>query len=206
MHKKYSKQFIKETYLTENNYPFYARRSPDDGGKTNKIKIRGHGEFIIDKKWIVPYCTLLSRIFNPHINVELWNSIQAIKYTCSNINIGSHFATYTIEYNNNHNANNEKKNNNKYVNEVTNYQSGRYICTNEAIWRILSFCLHETFPAAVHLVVHLENGERINLNDENFNDRINNRQFTTLTTFFKLCTDDPFAKTLYYIEVPKYYT
>ncbi|GFW48878.1 uncharacterized protein TNCV_3900761 [Trichonephila clavipes] len=37
---------------------------------------------------------------------------------------------------------------------------GRYISSNEAIWHILSFPIHERDPAVEHLAIHLENGQR----------------------------------------------
>ncbi|XP_053596165.1 uncharacterized protein LOC128668037 [Microplitis demolitor] len=43
------------------------------------------------------------------------------------------------------------------LDEVTKYEAGRYISTSEAVWRILSFPIHERFPPVVHLAVHLEN-------------------------------------------------
>lgn len=41
--------------------------------------------------------------------------------------------------------------------EVTYYQMGLYICSNEAVWRILGFPIHEQYPTVVHLSIHLEN-------------------------------------------------
>ncbi|XP_074096348.1 uncharacterized protein LOC141525685 [Cotesia typhae] len=46
------------------------------------------------------------------------------------------------------------------LDEVTKYEAGRYISTSEAVWRILSFPIHERFPPVMHLAVHLENGQR----------------------------------------------
>lgn len=45
--------------------------------------------------------------------------------------------------------------------EISQYQIGRYVSTNEAIWRIFSFAIHERYPTVVHLAVHLENGQRV---------------------------------------------
>ncbi|XP_044596684.1 uncharacterized protein LOC123273344 [Cotesia glomerata] len=89
--------------------------------------------------------------------------------------------------------------------EITRYQSGRYISTSEAVWRILSFPIHERFPPVVHLDVHLENGQRIYFNPVNLNNQIENPRNTTLMAFFKLCQEDDFAKTLLYDEIPLYY-
>ena len=93
--------------------------------------------------------------------------------------------------------------------EVTNYQLARYISSNEAVWRLLKFPLHERYPAVIHLAVHLENGQRVYFNPTNpqgVQQQLEAPPKTTLTSFFDLCRKDPFAATLLYHEVPQYYT
>ena len=91
------------------------------------------------------------------------------------------------------------------IDEIYEYQLGRYISSNEAVWRILSFPIHEQHPTVVHLVVHLENGERVYFTPENARARALPPPLT-LIAFFTLCGNDMFAKSLLYSEVPKYYT
>ena len=43
--------------------------------------------------------------------------------------------------------------------EIKNYQTGRYILSNEAIWRIFGLEIRQRYPAVVNLAVHLENGQ-----------------------------------------------
>ncbi|VDM93429.1 unnamed protein product [Onchocerca ochengi] len=86
-----------------------------------------------------------------------------------------------------------------HIDEIAQYQAGKYISSNEAVWRILSFTIHERNPAVVHLAVHLENGKRVYFTAAN-------SPTTALVAFFTLCQNDPFAKTLLYSEVPSYYT
>lgn len=90
--------------------------------------------------------------------------------------------------------------------EIAQFQLGRYISSNEAIWRILGFKIHDRYPAVVHLNVHLENGQRICFTEKNLKEKIENPPNTTLTAFFDLCKSDDFAKTLLYHEIPTYYT
>lgn len=92
------------------------------------------------------------------------------------------------------------------LDEITQYQMGRYISSNEAVWRILGFHIHDRYPAVVHLSVHLENGQRVYFNQENVAARSMNPPNTTLTGFFQLCQTDPFARTLLYHQVPQFYT
>ena len=90
--------------------------------------------------------------------------------------------------------------------EVHKYKMGRYINRNEALWRILNFPIYERNPSMVHLDIHLENAQRVNFTTENAAQRTETAQYITLTAFFKLCTQDEFARTLLYNQVPKYYT
>ncbi|GBM62165.1 hypothetical protein AVEN_199323-1 [Araneus ventricosus] len=190
--KKYSRQLLKETQTGEDGYPKYRRRSPEDGGCTAKISFRGK-EIEIDNKWVVPYSPLLSKMFHAHINVEYCKSVKSIKYICKYIHKGSDMAIFGL------------KKANEY-DEVSNYQLGRYISSNEAVWRVLSFPIHERHPTVVHLSVHLENGQRVYFTRENAQAVASEPPRTTLTAFFQLCKQDPFARTLLYPEVPRYYT
>lgn len=82
----------------------------------------------------------------------------------------------------------------------------RIVIKNEAFWRIFGFHIHERYPAVQHLSVHLENGQRVYFTTENAREKASNPKNTMLTAFFQLCRADPFAKTLFYNDVPKYYT
>ena len=145
---------------------------------------------------MVPYSPILSKLFSAHINVEACSSMCAIKYICIYINKGSDQAIFNFR-------NTDLTN---LIDEVHTYQSGRYVSSNESVWRLLGFPLHERHPTVTHLNVHLENGERVYFNEYNFRDRISSPPKTTLTAFFELCARDNFAKSLLYIEVPRYYT
>ncbi|GFX67673.1 uncharacterized protein LOC104236095 [Trichonephila clavipes] len=68
------------------------------------------------------------------------------------------------------------------LDEINQYQLGHYISSNEAVWRILSFPVHERHPTSI------------------------GSTSSSLTAFYSLCQDDLFAKTLLYSEVPKFYT
>ena len=89
--------------------------------------------------------------------------------------------------------------------EVTTFQLGRYICANEAAWRIFDFPIHHRYPPVQHLSVHLENGQRVYFDDSNDQERASEPQRTTLTAYCQLCQNDDFVKTLLYCEVPRYY-
>ena len=85
------------------------------------------------------------------------------------------------------------------------YQIGRYVSSNAAVWRILGFPNHGRYPSVTRLQVHLENGQRVYINDSNAMERSERPPDTTLTSFFQLTSSDEFTKTLMYNEVPQYY-
>ncbi|XP_031333941.1 uncharacterized protein LOC116163953 [Photinus pyralis] len=190
--KRYPKQFIPETITGNDGYPLYRRRSTHDNGKSIMVKVRNN-DVEIDNRWIVPYSPLLSKIYKAHINVEYCNSVKSIKYICKYVNKGSDMAIFGVAPENN-------------LDEIRQYQLGRYISSNEAIWRIFAFPIHERYPTVVHLAVHLENGQRVYFTTENVFERAAQPPATTLTAFFALCQTDDFAGTLLYSEVPRYFT
>lgn len=183
--KQFPKPFLCETSTGHDGYPKYRRRAPQDGGETTTIR-----SFQIDNRWVVPYNPLLSKLFDAHINVELCSSVKSIKYVCKYINKGSDQATFTIDSSD----------------EIEQFRSGRYICSSEAFWRIFGFSIHERYPSIMHLAVHLENGQRVYFSENNITNIVQTPRDTTLTAFFKLCSEDSFAKSLTYNEVPSYYT
>ncbi|GFQ95859.1 ATP-dependent DNA helicase [Trichonephila clavata] len=142
MYKKISSGFLKKkTKLARMDIHFIAA---EDGGFSTFMNVR-HSEVVIDNRWIVPYFPLLSRIFCAHINVEYCNSIKSIKYVCKYINKGCDMAVFDVT-SSDRNAHNE----------IYRYEMGRYISSNEAVWRILNFPIHERYPTVIHLSVHLE--------------------------------------------------
>lgn len=184
--KRYPKAFISQTRTDTDGYPTYRRRRPEEGGTTAT-----RGSIQLDNRWVVPFNPVLLRTFNAHINVELCSSVKSIKYICKYVNKGSDQATYAIE---------------NQQDEILIFQSGRYISSSEAVWRILSFDIHERDPTVIHLAVHLENGQRVYFTAANAQQVAQNPKESTLTAFFKLCAVDPFAAALYYNEVPSFYT
>lgn len=144
---------------------------------------------------MVPYNPILLKIFKSHINVEWCKSVASIKYILKYVNKGADHAHFKIA-----------KDNSQVIDEISNYQTGRYINSNEAAWKIFGFETHCRFPPIQHLDVHLENNERVYFNARNASNVVNNPRPTTLTAFFKLCNEDSFAKNILYSDVSKYYT
>ncbi|XP_076759818.1 uncharacterized protein LOC143428657 [Xylocopa sonorina] len=176
--KRYPRNLLAETITGNDGYPLYRRRSTKDGGKSIKLKVLNN-TIDVDNRCVVPYSPLLLKTYNAHINVEYCRSDMAV------------FGV---------------KNTTASNDEVTQYQLGRYICNNEAAWRILSFSIHERYPTVVHLAVHFENGQHVYFTLENVRVRAMSPPPTTLTEFYTLCRNDTFARTLLYSEVSIYFT
>lgn len=190
--KRYPRKLTAETVTGNDGYPLYRRRSPDDNGRTITTKVK-RMDFVVDNSWIVPYSPLISKTFKTHCNVEYCNSVKSIKYICKYVTKGSDMAVFGIESSNTND-------------EIARYQVGRYVNCNEAIWRIFAFPIHERHPTVVHLAVHLENGQRVYFTASNVVQRAETPPATTLTSFFAICQSDPFARTLLYSDMPRYYT
>lgn len=197
--KRYPRPFVTETITGTDGYPLYRRRFTEDGGRVATIHMR-NATTEVDNRWVVPYSPLLSKTYKAHINVEYCTSVKSIKYICKYVCKGCDMAVFGIQ------PKAKDTNAPAHVDEIANYQAGRYISSNEAVWRILSFPMHERGPAVVHLAVHLENGQRVYFTAATVRQKALNPPSTTLTAFFSLCQDDTFASTLLYSEVPTYYT
>ena len=112
--------------------------NPDNDVFSSTIQRGNQGEITVDNQWVVSYSPLLCKIFNVHTNVEYCNSIKSIKYVCKYINKGTDQAIFRLQTDD--------------KDEITEYQQGRYISSNEALWRIFSSPIHERYPTVVHLV------------------------------------------------------
>ena len=81
---------------------------------------------------------------------------------------------------------------------------GRYVSSNEPIWRIFFLLVHERHSTVAHLAVHLENGQRAYFTTHL--QQTIRPPSTILTSFFYMYQNDDFARTLLNSEMPKYYT
>ena len=188
--KRFPRHLLNDTQTDVDGYPLYRRRSREEGGTFTVLHVR-QMDVEIDNRWVVPYNPVLTKMFNAHINVECCNSVKSIKYITKYVNKGSDQAVFGVQ--NEHD-------------EVSRYETGRYMSSSEAVWRILEFPIHERYPPVIHLSVHLENGQRVYFTEENAREVAETPTDTTLTAYFKLNAEDAFARTLLYNEVPAFFT
>ena len=64
-------------------------------------------------------------MFDAHINVEYCNAVKSIHYICKYVHKGSDQNIFGL------------KRDSETIDEVAQYQLGRYICSNEVFWRIM---------------------------------------------------------------------
>jgi hypothetical protein len=121
-------------------------------------------------------------------------SIRSIKYVLKYVTKGCDQAIFSVERPDN-------------IDEIQQFQQARYVGSSEAAWRILECPLHERFPPVVQLAVHLENGQRVYFTEATVQQRAKAEPpRTTLTEYFALNQTDPFARSLLYLDLPRFYT
>ena len=108
----------------------------------------------MDNKWVVPHNFKLLKRYQAHINVEYVNKSKVVKYLCKYINKGPGQANVIFER--------IKKGENAPINDETNkvdeikeYLKCRYICKQDALWRLQGFEIHYHWPPVERLPVHL---------------------------------------------------
>ncbi|XP_076035731.1 uncharacterized protein LOC143021850 [Oratosquilla oratoria] len=186
----------RDNFLFGNNgYPLYKRRAVGEGGHSFTKKVKGE-EATINNSWVVPYNPYLCLKYNAHINVECSNSIKTIAYVTKYVNKGCDRILVT-----------KSGENDQIVNEVKNYKEARYVNANEATWKIFKFPIHKSHPPVVSLDLHLKRENEVFYNKDASKETINNKvsKDTQLTSFFKLCSQNEFAASLFYHEVPNFF-
>ncbi|KAJ9568236.1 LOW QUALITY PROTEIN: hypothetical protein OSB04_004202 [Centaurea solstitialis] len=96
------------------------------------------------------------------------------------------------------------------IDEIEQYQSGRWVSPPEGAWRIFRFPLGEIKPAVIHLPLHLENYQPLTFKKR---DRLSNilnnptQRKTMLTEFFTENQTNMFARSLKltYVQFPDYF-
>nr|XP_043611927.1 uncharacterized protein LOC122583606 [Erigeron canadensis] len=135
----YPRPYSNETTQTSDAYPIYRRRK---NGVTVKVR-----KATLDNRWVIPYNPYLLAKFDCHINVEICSTIKAVKYIYKYICKGCDRISFVVSSNND----------STLIDEIDQYQSGRWVSAPEATWRFYRFAMSEIKPAVIHLQLHLEN-------------------------------------------------
>ena len=142
---RYPKAFSNITMSSDSSYPLYRRR--DDGVEVNVRKS------VLNNKWFIPRNPYLLAMFDCHINVEVCSTISVVKYLYKYVYKGHDRISFIVAC----------ENASGRVNEIENYQSGRWVSPPEAAWRIFGFNLYNIYPPVSPLPVHIVNSQQISL-------------------------------------------
>lgn len=192
--KNFPKKLVENTVLSQQNYPEYRRRGPENGGQIHEIN-RGSASdpdiFHADNRWVVPYNPLLSLRYNAHINVEVVYSTKCVKYLYKYLTKGQDRIVMGV------NANDE----------VERFQNARYISASEAFWRIYEFDLHHRAPAVEKLDCHLP-GEQYHIFEDGQEELslAGGPRRTKLMAYFEANAESPLARTVLYPDFPEHFT
>ena len=188
----YPKPFSSETTQTADAYPAYRRR---DNGVT--VRFRGA---TLDNRWVVLYNPYLLCKFDCHINIEICSRIKAVKYIYKYICKCNDRISFSLSSNSNP----------IIVDEIHNFQAGRWISPPEGAWRIFRFPLGDIKPSVIHLPLHLENYQPMTFKKRDcLRNVVNNpvQRKTMLTEFFFQNRTDRYAQSLNltYVEFPDHF-
>ncbi|XP_022885426.1 uncharacterized protein LOC111401769 [Olea europaea var. sylvestris] len=144
---KYPREYVITTLLGDNSYPQYSCRN--DG---QQVKVRGH---LLDNKWVVPYNPYLTAKYDRHINIKICSTVKVVKYLYKYVYKGHDRITFSI------NDNEQDVD----IDEISKYQTVKWISPPKAMWRIYGFMLSEMSPSVVSLQLHLEDHQLITYRD-----------------------------------------
>lgn len=151
--KRYPRALVTETITKNDGYSLYCHRSTTTNGRSTIFKVNQQ-DIKVHNFLIVPYSSLLSKTFKIRINVESFYSMQSIKCIYNYVTKERDMAMFEVGAEN-------------FNDQVIQYQIGHYVSNDKAIWRIFLLVIHERYPTIIHLVVHLENGQRVYFTTEN---------------------------------------
>lgn len=180
----YPKGYSDHTTHGEDSYPHYRRRDNDQ-----KIRIRGYD---LDNRWIIPYTPYLLALIDCHINVEICSTIKLVKYLYKYIFKGHDLVNFHII------ADETPRD----VDEIKEFQQGRWVSAPEALWRIYAFRLNEMTPAVYSLQVHLPDHQYVSFDqNSDLSQLLKNIDFskTMLIEFFRMNRVNKKAQDLKYL-------
>ncbi|GKE13369.1 putative DNA helicase, partial [Tanacetum coccineum] len=136
----------------------------------------------------------LLRRYQAHINVEYYNQVGSIKYLFKYINKGPDRVSATID--------------GEEVDEIKDYLNCRYLSACEATWRIYGFDIHYRTPSVERLPFHLKDEQQVIFDATESIDYAVDKSSVNETKFeswMELNKTDPLARSLLYVEIPRYY-
>ncbi|XP_045797724.1 uncharacterized protein LOC123891897 [Trifolium pratense] len=188
--KFYPKKFISCTRFDESGYPIYRRR--DTGVTVFKKEVE------LDNRSVVPYNPKLIMKYQAHVNIEICNKSNCIKYLFKYITKGVDRVTATLQ-----------SGGEDCVDEIQQFYDCRYLSPSESIWRIFSFDIHNRWPSVQRLSFHLFREQRVTFNDNSKLKNVlrkNQQKNTMFLAWMEANKKYPFGRSLSYIQYPSMFT
>ena len=238
--KRYPKPYREETSEGDDTYPEYRRRRPVDddtpdkrwGGaqKNTFIKKTGKKEEVLNNSRLVPHNIFLLMKYRCHLNVEICNSINAVKYLYKYVYKGPDKVMYGVKSRDDLDLTPDQPGQGPGRDEIDEFVQARYVTTSEACWRAFEFSMGALYPSVQRLNVHLPDEQHVlykSSDPEDTREVLAKSEMTQLTAFFMLCEEEklyhtvnkipwskpvvykyggPPARDLLYRDVAKWYT
>ncbi len=150
----------------------------------------------------------MTQKYNAHINVEICNTIGAVKYLYKYVYKGSDKVTYSLEApDKNPQTNSTEASSNLKVNdEIKNYVDARYVSASEACWRTFNYNTNHQSPHTIRLPVHLEDEQNLYFNEKDDLSKIATKNNETpLTHYLELNKTNSDVRDLFYYQMPLKY-
>jgi hypothetical protein len=170
--KHFPKPYQDETSVNLNGFAIYRRSQ-------SSLFVDKAGQRM-DNRWVVPYNMALLKKYQAHINVEWCNKTTFIKYLfkyvtkgadCSKIYLERVRRGESVPYDRD----------TRTANEIKEYLDCRYICEQDACWRIFGYDIHRHHPAVERMPVHLPNENFITFSAKARMDRLVSTDFLKKT-------------------------
>ena len=173
------------------SYPEYRRRSPEDGGHTVVLREGTDREEILDNRRVVAHNVYLLMKYRCHINVEVCNSITAVKYLYKYVYKGHDRVMYGVKANDQLDMNPNQLRG-PARDEIKEFVEARYCSTSEACWRTFEFSMGKLYPRVERLDIHKdeENNVLFTADEEHTRRVLESSCDTKLTMFFTLCKSE----------------
>ncbi len=187
--KKFSKSYQIEIMIQLNDYSLYKRHQND----RIWMKHVNNKDVHLNNTWVMSYNSYLIRKYSAHINVEICEFIQIIKYV--------HKYVYKEE----DQTIMKLKNN---LNEITRHLNDCYISSNQTAWNLFKFCNHIKNSFITRLIMHLFDEQSMYFSENVTAKQIQiilNEIETTLTAWFWYNQQHSNERALLYQEFSTHY-
>lgn len=207
--KGFPKPFCEATTQKPHCYPELRRRDRLQGGHTAKFKRFKHN-YWVDNSWVVPYNPYLLMRYQAHINVEICNSLKAIKYLHKYIYKGGSSALVIQR----------QMLTGGVYDEIKLHQTLKYFGPAQAAFHLFAYKLSLHDPPVVRLTFHLPGEQSLLFFPGNEVQAVTEGEQTMLMAFFKAVRSEydnpptaallqngriPIATQLTYADFPAYF-